>query len=403
MNNDRRLKIAFFTPVICGTKSYCFSSSVLPFLKEQADVDIFSDNKNISTFCSLNVYHYLTAFILDKEKKYDIFFYQIENHNDTNFCRIHLALKPGVVFFHDFYLSSDIPQTILPSITKNQCNSIKRELGISLFSIAPSDFIVKKGEQFTRNNINTLYNNNILFLPYPLEHGLSVSKIKNDITKIVFEGSTDVSSRYFKVIASLKNVKNYHFVWLTEKINLEFAQKLCIDNKLEKFEVLENNAENIKKTLKNADIAISLLKSMQYYNMFFIFESLINDVFVIANKASYLIPSIDDLNIFPSNYISRVNIGMNESQEIEFFIKAYQAGKVDLNYQLLHEKYLVNFSAKNISFELLRLFNHTSDAIEKFYILFNDKKINAKKEVLNKAFNDDDSYLNDVRKELGFL
>ena len=44
--NNNRLKIAFFTPLKENSKSFYFSNSILPYLKEFADIDIFSDTNN---------------------------------------------------------------------------------------------------------------------------------------------------------------------------------------------------------------------------------------------------------------------------------------------------------------------------------------------------------------------
>ena len=60
--NNNRLKIAFFTPLKENSKSFYFSNSILPYLKEFADIDIFSDTNNTDTFCDLKVYNYLTSF-----------------------------------------------------------------------------------------------------------------------------------------------------------------------------------------------------------------------------------------------------------------------------------------------------------------------------------------------------
>ena len=42
--NNNRLKIAFFTPLKENSKSFYFSNSILPYLKEFADIDILASN-----------------------------------------------------------------------------------------------------------------------------------------------------------------------------------------------------------------------------------------------------------------------------------------------------------------------------------------------------------------------
>lgn len=263
MQDREKLKIAFFTPIVEGSKSYYFSTKVLPYLKEKAQVDIFTDTKCLGTFCGLNVYNYLTAFIKDNKEHYDIFFYQVESLDCTNFIRVHLSLIPGIVLFHDFYLYNNPPQTIVPYLLGSQYNNIKRDIGKALFSLFPSLAFMKKATVYSRNNIslkdfpkNSTYDNNVSFIPYPLDILEFKEKTRNIITKIVFEGSVEKESRYFSVIKSLENVSDYKFTWLTDKKSINKAIKICNDNNIKNFEILENNVINIEDSLLEAHIAI---------------------------------------------------------------------------------------------------------------------------------------------------
>lgn len=395
--NNNRLKIAFFTPLKENSKSFYFSNSILPYLKEFADIDIFSDTNNTDTFCDLKVYNYLTSFSHDNKKHYDIFFYQVEDDKSTNFCRVHLALRPGVVLFHDFYLSVVPPQTIITNLLLSQCDNIKRDLGKALFSLSPDPFVIKEGRCITRNNINSIYENNISYIPYPLTLNEYKEKKQNEIIKIVFEGSTHAKSRYHKMIQSLKNIESFKLIWLTNKNEINDAIKILNDNEIKNFKVLENSVKDIQNELQGADIAICLLKKLEYFNTFFITEALKNNVFVISNDSK------DNLKIFPNNYIAKVTLGVNESREIEFFIKAYKENKIMLDYKALNENYLMNFSCKNIAFELLTLFNQIKVEIAKFYKDFEIQKERAKKKVFKKAFSKCDDYLMDVREELNLI
>ncbi|MGI6680161.1 MAG: hypothetical protein ACOX3T_01505 [Bdellovibrionota bacterium] len=419
--NNKRLKIAFFTPLKEGTKSFYFSKNILPFLKEYCDIDIFSDETIVETFCSLNVYHYKASFLHNKEKKYDIFFYQVEDSIDTNFCRLHLSLTKGVVFFHDYYVFTYPPQAIISSLVKEQCDNIKRDLGKALFSLTPSPFIIHKAKAYTRNNISSIYKNNITYLPYPLEdfnfkdnlnekiiektNEKTNEKIKeqNKTIKILFEGSTSKDSRYFKMLRGVKNIKDSKLTWLTSKEEIEVAKKLCIDNGIKQFEVLENNFKNMKEAILKVDVAICLVKFLNHHNIFLILNALKNGVFVIANKLQNSYTFIDDLEIFPKNYIAKVSIGKTEEKEIEFFINAYKDGKVMLDYKKLYEEYLINFSSKYVAKDLYNLLLSISDDIKEFYKAFEKLELEARNKVLKKAFLKDDEYLKDAREELGLV
>jgi glycosyltransferase involved in cell wall biosynthesis len=59
--------------------------------------------------------HYLTAALEDEQNPFDAFLYHLEDHRRTAFSRMHLGLKPGLVWFHDFLLTDDGPEPILNS------------------------------------------------------------------------------------------------------------------------------------------------------------------------------------------------------------------------------------------------------------------------------------------------
>ena len=84
-------------------------------------------------------------------------------------------------------------------------------------------------------------------------------------------------------------------------------------------------------------------------------------------------------------------------------LKWIKENKIMLDYKALKENYLMNFSCKNIAFELLTLFNQIKVEIAKFYKDFEIQKERAKKKVLKKAFSKCDDYLMDVREELNLI
>lgn len=405
MQDFKRLKIAFFTPITNGSKSYYFSTKVLPYLKEHADIDIFTDSKCDGTFCGLNVYHYLVAFKLDNIKNYDIFFYQVEDDDSTNFIRVHLALIPGIVLFHDFYLYNEPPQCIVYYLLGSQFNNIKRDLGKALFSLSTSPSIIKKASKFTRNNIppHSFSNNNISFIPYPLEIRDFKEKVRNKITKIVFAGNVEKESRYFSVINSLKDISDYKFIWLTKCKDIERAKKVCKDNDVIDFEILENNVNNVEESLCGADICMCPIKNLEYYDTFFIYKAFENNVLVIASAFTKQETNGDDLSIFPSNYILKAKAGLQESKEFSFFINAYKEGRIVLDYKKLYDDFLINFANNVVSKELLALFYNLYDSIKDYKEIYEKQKEYARQKVLSKAFGEYDDYLFNERKELGLL
>ncbi len=124
-------RVAWFSPLSGGErKAHGWSPAayvtrrLIPELVTRAHVTIFHDEFKVPQWCrdiqsspdtGLEVRHFLTAADCDREKPFDVFLYHLENHRRTGFSRIHLGLKPGVVWFHDFLLTDDGPEPILNS------------------------------------------------------------------------------------------------------------------------------------------------------------------------------------------------------------------------------------------------------------------------------------------------
>ncbi len=400
----KKFKIAFFTPIKEGSKSYYFSSCVLPELKKICDIDIFSDDKEAKEAFNLPHFHYLSAFLHDKEKHYDLFFYQVENREELAFSRVHLALKQGVVLFHDICFSYDPPQAIIQTTHPNNYYLARREFGKSLFSIMTNLDDIKVASCYTRNNIKSSYENNITFMNYPAKVNENFVKEKNKITQIVFKGDQSISTRSHKMLEALKGIENFHLTWLTNKSNFETVGTLCRHNNIQSFSILEDSISNEDDALSKSDIAISLCQNylsdrsyhVWHHSVLFIFKALLNNVFVISNNN-------EDLDIFPASYIAKVDAGENEAFKIKFFIEAFKDRKINLDYKRLKEEFFQELSPKIISNELLFLFENLKDEIKNFYILRENEEYLAKKKMLKKAFNEDDEYLLESRKELGFV
>ncbi len=401
----KNLKIAFFTPIKEGSKSYYFSSCILPELKKKCDIDIFSDDKEKKEAFGLPHFHYLSSFLHDKEKHYDLFFYQIEDREDVAFSRVHLALKQGVVLFHDICFSYFPPQAIIKTTHPHNYYLARREFGKSLFSMITNFDDKNIASCATRNNIKTSYKNNFTFINYPAIFSENFIKEKNKITQIVFKGDQNIATRSHKMLEALAGLDNCNLVWLTKKSNFESVKVLCQQNNIQSFSVLEDNMQNENNALLKCDIAISLCKNflsdktyqVWHHDIFFIFKALLNNVFVISNNH-------EDLNIFPASYIAKVDAGTNEALKIRFFIEAFKNGKIaGLDYKKLKEEFFGELTPKTIASELLTLFESLKDEIREFYSLQEKEENIAKEKMLKKAFGEDDKYLLESRKELGFI
>lgn len=113
-----RLRVAWFSPLAGGSVSRFATELLLEPLAAAVELTLFhlGEARVVETNSgSVQVEHYLNAVALDRRQPFDIFIYNLEDRKDCDFCRIHLALKPGIVWFHDFFLSTHGPEPILNS------------------------------------------------------------------------------------------------------------------------------------------------------------------------------------------------------------------------------------------------------------------------------------------------
>ena len=113
-----KLRIAWFSELNCQREpgpavAAYWSDQLLPLLRQDFEIDLF--HNSFAEYPGYPTYHYLTAFRRQAEKPYDLFFYQLEDRVSSDFVRIHLALQPGVVLFHDFLFTRFGPEQILNS------------------------------------------------------------------------------------------------------------------------------------------------------------------------------------------------------------------------------------------------------------------------------------------------
>jgi hypothetical protein len=139
-NAEKKLRVAWFSPLTTRSTSPAayVSHVLLPLLKKRCEIELFHDSFDLHP--DFPTFHYLTAWDRHRQNPYDIFFYHLEDHRRTAFARIHLALKPGLVWFHDLLLTDDGPEPILNSAW---------ERVVEKFQVATTPW-PERGEEFKR-------------------------------------------------------------------------------------------------------------------------------------------------------------------------------------------------------------------------------------------------------------
>ncbi|MCB0353937.1 MAG: glycosyltransferase [Bdellovibrionales bacterium] len=116
--NSSKRRIAWFSPTLrssddVGSVARYATELLLTKLSGSFEIELFENG--FVEDGPVPSSHYLQAFHRHEQNPFDVFFYQLEDRPSSYFTRIHLGLIPGVVWFHDFLLSTDGPEPILNS------------------------------------------------------------------------------------------------------------------------------------------------------------------------------------------------------------------------------------------------------------------------------------------------
>lgn len=111
------MRIAWFSPLIqdAPLKTASTTWSLLPHLREKADVELFLDEPDLRAILAdgdgdgeisdhlgdVKTFHYLRAYQRHQEQPFDAFVYLLEDHPRANFVELTYRMFPGAVIFFD--------------------------------------------------------------------------------------------------------------------------------------------------------------------------------------------------------------------------------------------------------------------------------------------------------------
>lgn len=103
-----------------------FSDLILPILRSSYQIDLFHDS--FARYRDYPSFHYLGVAERERDWKYQLLFYQLEDLKLADFVRLRLATRPGIVLFHDFAFASDGPEPMLNSPWRDVLARFRGEL-----------------------------------------------------------------------------------------------------------------------------------------------------------------------------------------------------------------------------------------------------------------------------------
>lgn len=287
MVSEEKLRIAWFSPLVeegaasSATVSAYVTTELLPYLVSDFEIDLFHLSTGDGT---AGKYHFLEAIERYCEEPYDLFFYQVEDHPASVFTRIHLALFPGVVLFHDVLFRNaqrDIEILRFTDHVNRSLGLLKdlgkmegehfagRECGSALVPLFSTE---RNLAEYRRLRCRSLLNYGNLplepsYLPYPVDPKISSPNVEklfgDELPTIVFPGSVHIEHRAHHLLAAISKLSvDCRLVWLLDREEEQAARRLCTEFGVEgvRFE-FPRTVSAWKQLVCSADAAVHLLFS----------------------------------------------------------------------------------------------------------------------------------------------
>lgn len=277
-----RLRIAWFSRMDSPeSPSAYFTALTLPNLTERFDVELFDTEER--EFLGRRTRHFLKAAASHAENPFDIFFYQLENAKEAHFVRFHLGLQPGVVMFHDLFLSDEGPEPLLESHWRAFVARYEeaargwpergskppapptpgtREAALAVAAIFTSE---RNQEEYRRMSRQSLAApGRTYFLPWPVAEDLASPSPGGALRTVGFCGGPRIEHRAHKVLGALAECKEPpKLVWLISDCEKHVASELLAEHSVRDCELVTGRSpERWSEVVGRCDAAIHTLFSM---------------------------------------------------------------------------------------------------------------------------------------------
>lgn len=265
-----KLRVAWFSPLNCSgalssqevpspssasrSPAAYLSDLLLPHLREKFDLELF--HSSFQRYQDFPTHHYLNAFKRHQQQPFDLFLYHLEDHAMTNFVRCHLGLIPGIVYFHDYLLSTYGPEPILNSpyrsvIDKFEDRSIPwpardgeferggpfayRESAYSPVSIFSTERNFGEWKRNHERSIGERFSDSVyrsFYLPYPVRERIKEYGTVTNYSRVLYCGSPRIEHRAHLLLEALRHAGECELVWL-----IDSEERCQVEALLEEFAV----------------------------------------------------------------------------------------------------------------------------------------------------------------------
>ena len=344
-------RVAWFSDMRClpegsASLSAYVSRLLLPLLSEEFEVEVFARERSLCD--GITADHFLNAFRRHREDPFDIFFYQFEDTPAAGFVRAHLGLMPGIVWFHDFFLTSDGPEPLLNSPWEEIVAKFNdpgrvwpdrgveytrpgpqayREAGLSLVPIFSSE---RDHDEYRRVISHRFRSRGLRswYLPVPVDK-VGPSAYAGKLShQILFCGSARIEHRAAKILQGISESRSrWKVVWVINEEEREQAEILLQESGCSAYELVSpRTPEKWSERLNDAQIAV--LSHFSVYGH-------MNPYLPMALAAGLpcIVTDFCAGHLLPDSTVLKIQPGETEAGEVTMFLNRLEqkggAGSVD--------------------------------------------------------------------------
>ena len=388
-----KLRVAWFSPLSQSgasseSKSAYFTESTLPLLRQRFEIELFAAQESSNEVSS----NFLTAYRRHREKPFDLFLYQVEQGRHSHFTRMHLALMPGLVLFHDFLFTDSGPESLVESewcekLYGAELDWLKSPIGfregglavLALFSDA------RMHDEFRRSVGGALRQSaglkaaDSFYLPLPVTPAMPLAANPTE-GKIVYCGTPQIEDRAHKFLQALARLKGpYKLVWLAAEKERAQAAQLLREFSVKDAEIVTSRSpKRWSEILEGAALAVHTHFSAYGQLGPYLQISLMRGV-------PCLITRFGAAEFVPDRLVFKVDAGNTEAWQIEQVLDSMLQGRVELDRNALRAYAEQNFAAKRVAGELGNVFEEFSPVLSRALKRADKRVETAKLEVTARA------------------
>lgn len=207
----------------CSASSYC-SSQLLPFLHSRFDIDLFTPAEEAGP----GRFDWRELWPRHKTRRYDLFFYQLEEHARLSFVPQLLHYLPGAVLFHDvLFRDRAFGDGFLHTQSEH---GAEEHFAADAAAASLLSFFSCERDLNEWKKRNTQAGRAFFYLPYPVHEQMFSASARppSGGLSLLYHGSPNIEDRAQHLLPALARLESaYRLSWMLAEDELPRAKELC--------------------------------------------------------------------------------------------------------------------------------------------------------------------------------